>query len=151
MLSCDHASNAIPASLNNLGLAPKRLEDHIAWDIGAAAVTRGLSEILRAPAILAKYSRLVIDLNRDPNDPTAIPAVSDQTPIPGNQNLAAPDRASRRQDLYDSYHHHLADLLSRRRSARVSPVLFSIHTFTRQMTGEARPDPSGCYGTGVLE
>ena len=139
VLACDHASNAIPASLNNLGLAPARLQDHIAWDIGAAAVTRRLSEILQAPAILAKYSRLLIDLNRDPDDPAAIPTVSDQIPIPGNQNLVDHDRASRKHDLYDPYHHHLADLLSHRRSRGVSPGLFSIHTFTPHMTGEARP------------
>ena len=139
VLACDHASNAIPVSLNNLGLAPTRLEDHIAWDIGAAAITQRLSEILRATAILAKYSRLVIDLNRDPNDPAAIPAVSDQTLIPGNQNITTLDRASRRADLYDPYHHHLADLLARRRSTGVSPALFSIHTFTPHMTDEARP------------
>ena len=139
VLACDHASNSIPVSLNNLGLAPARLQYHIAWDIGAAAVTRRLSEILQAPAILAKYSRLVIDLNRDPNDPEAIPVISDQIPIPGNQNLAAPDRLSRKQDFYDPYHQRLADLLSHQRSAGVSPGLFSIHTFTPHMAGEARP------------
>ena len=55
VLACDHASNTIPASLNNLGLAPANLQGHIAWDIGAAAVTRRLSEILQAPAILARF------------------------------------------------------------------------------------------------
>ena len=139
VLACDHASNTIPASLNNLGLAPANLQGHIAWDIGAAAVTRRLSEILQAPAILARFSRLVIDLNRDPNDPASIPIVSDQTTIPGNQNLAAPERASRKQDLYDPYHERLADLLSHQCSAGVSPGLISIHTFTPHMTGEARP------------
>ena len=139
VLACDHASNTIPASLNNLGLAPANLQGHIAWDIGAAAVTRRLSEILQAPAILARFSRLVIDLNRDPNDPASIPIVSDQTTIPGNQNLAAPERASRKQDLYDPYHKNLADLLSQQRSAGVSPGLFSIHTFTPHIAGEARP------------
>ncbi|MFO1060300.1 MAG: N-formylglutamate amidohydrolase [Dongiaceae bacterium] len=43
LLTCDHASNFIPASYGGLGLAPADLARHIAWDIGAAAVARHLS------------------------------------------------------------------------------------------------------------
>jgi len=65
VLVCDHASNRIPGALANLGLPATHLERHIAWDIGAGAVTRILSERLRANAVLGGYSRLVVDLNRD--------------------------------------------------------------------------------------
>lgn len=36
LIVCDHASNAIPRSLENLGLDPDHLEQPIAFDIGAA-------------------------------------------------------------------------------------------------------------------
>ena len=60
---CDHASNFIPAELDDLGLPASELARHIAWDIGAAGVTEALSEIVDAPAILSSSSGLVIDCN----------------------------------------------------------------------------------------
>ena len=64
LLVCDHASPAIPETLNDLGLDAGALGRHVAVDIGAADVTRALSRRLDAPAVLAGYSRLLIDLNR---------------------------------------------------------------------------------------
>ena len=57
VLVCDHASNSVPISLGALGLGAGELDHHIAWDDGAAAVTRRLSERFDAPAVLAGYSR----------------------------------------------------------------------------------------------
>ena len=64
VLICDHASNRIPQLLGTLGLGPEASMDHIAWDPGAAAVARVMSELLDAPLVLSAYSRLVIDNNR---------------------------------------------------------------------------------------
>ena len=64
ILISEHASNHIPDEYNNLGLSKELLELHIAWDIGIGQVTRNLSEMLDAPAILARFSRLLIDANR---------------------------------------------------------------------------------------
>jgi len=66
LLVCDHASNVVPSALGTLGLSDDTFERHIAYDIGAAAVTRGLADRLDASAVLAGYSRLVIDVNRPP-------------------------------------------------------------------------------------
>ncbi|CAN5256252.1 hypothetical protein BH09PSE2_BH09PSE2_03210 [soil metagenome] len=76
-----------------LGLSADVMERHIAWDIGAAGVSDRLGAALGAPVIRQRYSRLVIDCNRDPSRADAIPAVSDKTPIPGNVELAEADRA----------------------------------------------------------
>src|SRR6185437_9032819 len=73
LLTCDHASRIVPAALDRLGLTEVVLAQHIGWDIGAAAVTRRLAPLLDAPAVLAGYSRLVIDCNRHPDDPSSIP------------------------------------------------------------------------------
>ncbi len=64
LLLCDHASNAVPPDLDNLGVAAPHFERHIAYDIGAAAVTRALARRLGAPALLTTFSRLIIDPNR---------------------------------------------------------------------------------------
>src|SRR5688572_12478901 len=39
IILCDHASNAVPPELGDLGLPAAEFQRHIAYDIGAAAVT----------------------------------------------------------------------------------------------------------------
>ena len=41
---CDHASNFIPKSYNNLGLPSKVLNSHISWDIGAKDLCKKVSK-----------------------------------------------------------------------------------------------------------
>ena len=72
LIICDHASNAIPPGYGALGLPRGALDRHIAYDIGAAEVTRALAAQLGAPAVLSTYSRLVIDPNRGLDDPTLV-------------------------------------------------------------------------------
>src|SRR3546814_11286130 len=57
VLICEHASNHIPAEYDGLGRDAETLHDHIAWDIGAAAVTRALSRKLDAVAFLGTLDR----------------------------------------------------------------------------------------------
>ena len=45
LLLCDHASNALPAAYGTLGLTPEDLSTHIAYDIGAAEMTRRLASV----------------------------------------------------------------------------------------------------------
>ena len=139
LLTCDHASNAVPRSLAGLGLAAGALEQHIAWDIGAAAVTRHLARALAAPAVLSGYSRLVIDCNRDLDDPSSIPETSDGIAVPGNRRLAPEARAARRQSCFEPYHHAIAARLDALLAAGSVPALLSIHSFTPVMNGVARP------------
>ncbi len=139
LLTCDHASNVVPRSLAGLGLAPEALEQHIGWDIGAASLTRRLACALRAPAILSGYSRLVIDCNRDPGDPSSIPEASDGIPVPGNRQLAPEARAARRRTCFEPYHQAIAARLEALLAAGNVPVLLSIHSFTPVMNGVVRP------------
>ena len=139
LLTCDHASNAIPRALGDLGLPSAAQRQHIAWDIGAAAVTRLLAEALDAPALLTGYSRLVIDCNRDPGDPTSIPAVSDGVAVPGNRNLPEAARAARHAACFRPYHSAIAARLDALLAAGTPPALLSIHSFTPVMAGVARP------------
>ena len=140
VLICDHASAAVPASLRCLGLPDCELLRHIGWDIGAAAVARGLADRLDAPALLAGYSRLVIDLNRPPGDPTSIPAVSDGTAIPANRDLSDTAVQARIDDLFWPYHHAVTEAIGRQwRHSGKPPVLIAVHSFTPEMNGFRRP------------
>jgi predicted N-formylglutamate amidohydrolase len=145
LVVCDHASRAFPRSLNRLGLPELPSWQHIAWDIGAAELARGISSALDAPAVLAGYSRLVVDCNRRPDDPEAFREVSDGWMIPGNQSLTDAERRVRLGSLFDPYHEAIAAMLGAFRARDVVPLLVSVHTFTPVMGGEPRP-----WHVGVL-
>jgi predicted N-formylglutamate amidohydrolase len=128
LLICDHASNLVPAGIN-LGIDAALLDKHIAIDIGAAPLTRALAARLQAPAILATASRIVIDLHRQPDHPSLIPATSDGHAIPGNEAVDRLDRISR---FHAPYHRAIAALI---RTEQPS-LLASIHSFTPRLESD---------------
>ncbi len=139
LLICDHASSAIPAALGDLGLDAGQRRRHIAWDIGIADVTRRLAEKLDAPAVLSGYSRLVIDCNRQLDDPSSIAQESDDVPVPGNRGLGPADRRARAEACFWPYHHAISAQIRRMRAAGRAPLLLSLHSFTPVMQGFERP------------
>ncbi|WP_095090615.1 N-formylglutamate amidohydrolase [Mesorhizobium sophorae] len=135
LLVCEHAGQAIPAALGDLGITREALDDHIGWDIGAAAVVRLLALRLDAVAVLQSYSRLVIDCNRPPEAPDAIPSVSDGKTIPGNQEIALTDRFLRTAQIFEPFHAEIG----RRLDSGRHTVAISVHSFTPRMNNVARP------------
>lgn len=144
VLTCDHASNHVPDEINggDLGLPPADMQRHIAYDIGAAGVTRHLAKLLDSPAIFSKFSRLVIDPNRGEDDPTLLMKLYDGTIIPGNRHADEAERERRLDLLYRPYHAAYRDLVA----ARPAPVICAVHSFTPQLRGRA-PRP---WEIGVL-
>jgi len=138
LLVGDHSGAAIPASLDRLGLPASALERHIALDIGVAALGARLAEALGATFIAQRFSRLVIDCNRDPSVPSAMPEVSETTPIPGNVGLSAVDRAARVAAIFTPYHTRIAALLDARAAAGRRTVFVAMHSFTPVFKGESR-------------
>ena len=104
LLIADHAGQAVPARLRDLGLPRAELDRHIGWDIGIAGVTARLAERLDACAILQAYSRLVIDCNRPLDAPGSIAMASDGTVVPGNAGLDAQQRRQRVEEIFVPYH-----------------------------------------------
>ena len=145
VLVCEHASRYIPAVLNSLGLDDAALRSHIAWDIGAEAVSRRLSRLLDAPLVLQRYSRLVHDCNRPPQSPDAIPEISEVTVVPGNRCLSDAERSARVEQIYKPFHDMVGAVLERRRASGPAPVLVTIHSFTSLYKGIERP-----FELGVL-
>lgn len=141
LLIADHASNSVPPGVE-LGIDPILLDNHIAIDIGTAALTEVLADQLAAPAVIATVSRLVIDCNRDPEVAGSIPTASDGHVIPGNLGLSLAERELRTSAIHASYHAAIAEEILRRRPA----LLVSIHSFTPALEtarGLARPWPVG--------
>jgi predicted N-formylglutamate amidohydrolase len=139
LLLGDHAGNRVPERLAGLGLPPAKLDRHIGWDIGVAALGRRLSASLDAPFIEQRYSRLVIDCNRRVDSPDSIPAISDGTAIPRNAEITPADRRRRVDAVYRPYHDAIAALLARRDAGGLRSIVVSLHSFTPVMQGAARP------------
>lgn len=139
LLTCDHASNAFPMSLGDMGLNDAERSMHIAWDIGAAEVSRRLSELLDACCILHNYSRLVIDANRPPGSAQSIITLSERTRIPGNEALSEDQVSAREQTVFWPYHERIRAELDRRASAGRPTLLVSVHSFTPVYHDFVRP------------
>jgi predicted N-formylglutamate amidohydrolase len=138
LLTADHAGRLIPRRLGRLGLHDSDLDRHIAWDIGIAHVTEHLSAALDATAVLQTYSRLVIDCNRHPSVPSAMPEISETTHIPGNVGLSEADRVARVRAIFTPYHARITALLNARLAAHRRTVLVAMHSFTPVFKGESR-------------
>lgn len=135
----DHAGREIPVRLGTLGLPASMLETHIAWDIGVDALGEVLSAQLDATFIGQRYSRLLIDCNRDPGRLDSVLTESDGVKIPGNRGLSAVDMATRRTEIFDPYHSLIATHVARRRDAGRPTIIFALHSFTPSLGGVARP------------
>jgi predicted N-formylglutamate amidohydrolase len=136
---CDHASNGLPVEYGSLGLSADLFETHIASDIGAAEVTRTLASEFGATAIMARWSRLLIDLNRGPDDPTLVMKLSDGSIIAGNASADATEVERRIETYYAPYHDAVSQEIAALRNLGRIPVIFSIHSFTPVWKGRERP------------
>ncbi len=144
LLTCDHASNRVPEWINggDLGICAEDMSRHIAYDVGAAGVTEALAEVMDAPAVLSRFSRLVIDPNRGEDDPTLLMRLYDGTIIPANRNADRDDLELRLNRLYRPYHAAYAALAA----AREDRVICAVHSFTPQLRGR----PPRPWQIGIL-
>ena len=145
LILCDHAENSLPGPYGLLGLRPEDLHRHIAYDMGAAGVAERLAEMLGAPALLSRFSRLLIDPNRGLDDPTLIMQISDGLIVPGNVGLDEKEVASRIALYYEPYHRAIERAVEAGLAAGKPPVIVSVHSFTQAWKGAPRP-----WSVGVL-
>src|ERR1700734_878669 len=129
LVICDHARNALPSAYGTLGLPPEAPERHIAYDIGAAWLTRRLAERLEAPAVLSTFSRLLIDPNRGADDPTLVMRYSDGAIVPGNARADADEIKFRRRRYWAPYRDAVHEQVETMMRAGHPPAIVSIHSF----------------------
>jgi predicted N-formylglutamate amidohydrolase len=139
LLIADHASNRVPEDLADLGLPAKEFGRHIAYDIGVEAVTRGLARRLGVPAVISRFSRLVIDPNRGADDPTLVMRLSDGAIVPGNARLDEAGRRARIDRFWRPYDRAIGRAIDAAFAAGRPPILFSLHSFTPIWRGRPRP------------
>ena len=134
VLLCEHASAAIPPEYDGLGLAEADRTSHAAWDPGARALSLALSQVLDAPAVASKVSRLVYDCNRPPEAASAMPERSELIEVPGNAGLTQVQRAARTRAVYDPFCAAVSRVLDARGP---DAVVVTVHSFTPIYFGQA--------------
>ena len=139
-LICEHAGRAVPGALGDLGIAAEEMDRHIAYDVGAEGVARGLAERLTSPLVIQRYSRLVIDCNRPYHACDCIVRESDGTVVPVNADLSDIDRYRRYEEIHKPLHDAISTALDERQAAGKPLVLVTVHSFTPVMraTGAVR-------------
>lgn len=144
VLVADHAGRAVPDEYGGLGLPAAEFDRHIAYDIGVEGVTRRLAELTGAPAVMAGFSRLLIDANRGEDDPTLIRQLYDGTIVPANYPMSETERRRRLDRYYRPYHDAVGAMIASVAAASgAAPFVFSVHSFTPQMQGRTRPWHAG--------
>jgi predicted N-formylglutamate amidohydrolase len=148
LLLCDHATAIVPPEVSggDLGIPEEDMGRHIAYDIGARGVTVALAELLDAPAVLTRFSRLVIDPNRGEDDPTLVMRLYDGTIVPANRAVDAGEVRRRLEAYHRPYHRAITARIAALEAADRAPALVAIHSFTPRLRGrDPRP-----WDVGVL-
>lgn len=143
VLICEHAANQIPPGWNDLGLSREQLASHHAWDAGAADLTRALSRLLDAPAVLSRVSRLFLDYNRPAYHPSQFPRDIDGVPVPGNADLTEAEIERRERLAFFPMRDAVDHIIAARETLTSGPVVIAVHSCEPEMDGIARPWPVG--------
>ncbi|MCJ8324859.1 MAG: N-formylglutamate amidohydrolase [Rhizobiales bacterium] len=143
LLLADHASAFMPSKYKQLGLDADQLSRHIAYDIGVQEFTIKLAKKLNIPAILGRFSRLLIDPNRGLADPTLVMRVADGKIIPGNKTIDEAGKMQRIAEFYTPYNDAVGQIIASFDEFKVKPSLFAIHSFTPFWRGHKRPTEVG--------
>lgn len=133
LVVCDHAGNAIAACLDGLGLPEEARTAHIAWDLHALPFAQALAAQLGATLVAQRYSRLVVDCNRQLHARDSMAAVSDGVVIPGNALLREHHREARAAEILQPYQGRIAAEIALRRPAPFS--IISVHSCTSRLQG----------------
>ena len=136
LLSCEHASARLPSPWSWLPEDLHLRGTHWAFDLGAAELTRELAEATFAPAILSRFSRLLIDPNRPEDSEMLIVAQAEAgAGVELNRAVDPAERALRIERYHRPYHAAVDESLASTRAE----ILLSIHSFTDRWDGVHRP------------
>ena len=134
LITVEHASNRLPAEAHGLGLAPKILDSHVAWDPGALALGRALHVQLGGELLIGEWSRLWVDLNRSETNPRVAPPKSFGVHVPGNVGLGREALRRRIEDCWCPFREQARRIVE----ASGHWVHIGMHTFTPDLGGESR-------------
>ncbi|MBL0927912.1 MAG: N-formylglutamate amidohydrolase [Phycisphaerales bacterium] len=131
VLSCEHGGRQVPRAYRRLFAGRGRLlASHRGWDPGAAELAAAFARVLALQPVVATTTRLLVDLNRSPDNPGRWSVIT----------AGLPEAARARIDReYHAPHRRAVERACRRAIARRGSVVhLSLHTFTPVRRGEVR-------------
>ncbi|MEM7433922.1 MAG: N-formylglutamate amidohydrolase [Myxococcota bacterium] len=134
VLTCEHAGSALPAPWSWPEADLRLIGTHWSCDLGADSLTRNLAEALGAPAVVSRFTRLLVDPNRPLDSDTLFRSEADGLPVELNTSITTADRERRIREYYQPYHAAATQMVQR----SDAEIVFGIHTFTRLYEGDAR-------------
>ena len=143
VITCEHASAALPPEVGTLGVHESVLASHVAWDPGAAEVARRLAESRGVQVELGEYSRLLVDLNRGADNPCVVPEVAFGVEVPGNRGLTLERRRERISRWHGPYWERVRARVRDALSAGARCMHVSVHSFTPELDPARRTFPIG--------
>ncbi len=143
VITCEHASAALPDEVGSLGLHASVMTSHVAWDPGAAEVARGLGAARRVPVEFGEYSRLLVDLNRGADNPFVVPEVAFGVEVPGNRGMTAEQLKSRVARWHTPYWERVRARVKEALGTAARCLHISVHSFTPELDPERRTFPIG--------
>lgn len=127
LVTCEHASNSVPASYAALfHNADRALDTHVGYDQGAVQLARAISRRLRVPLFEGGATRLLIDLNRSPGHRARFSGFTAHLPPADKKDIEA--------------RYYLPYRRAVEAAARAAgPVVHvSVHSFTPRLAGQVR-------------
>lgn len=134
-LTCEHASERLPDGHSWSPNDGRLVGTHWAFDLGARDLVFDLATAMGAPAVLSRFTRLLVDPNRPEDSDTLFRAEAEGAAVDLNRDIGGAERMRRIERFYRPYH----DAIDRRLATHAAPVLFSIHSFTPVYEGTIRP------------
>jgi predicted N-formylglutamate amidohydrolase len=131
IVTCEHATNAIPPNYKHLFEGAEGvLRSHRGWDPGAWEFAAALARQLNAPILGGTVSRLLVDMNREEENPEVFSVYT---------SVLSEDQRDWLLEKYHRDYRRKAELMldGPMRLGR-SVVHFSVHTFTPILNGVER-------------
>ena len=131
IITCEHGGNSFPKQFSALFSGQKELlKSHRGHDPGALDLAKKLAHGLRAPLFFSETTRLLIDLNRSPNNPKRFSEITGR--------LSATEKAVIRELCYQPYRTEVESGLSGIMRKTGLTLHISVHTFTPVLQGKIR-------------
>ena len=131
MLTCEHASNKLPAAFKS-AVPAEILKTHRAYDIGACSVFRKLVKFAKPEFYCeGKYSRLFVDLNRTITNKSAFSEYYEQL------DKATASKVKAQATAYWSEYRAAIEKFVKA-NAKKEIIHLGIHSFTPELNGKVR-------------
>jgi predicted N-formylglutamate amidohydrolase len=131
LVSCEHGGNRVPSQYAELfSEAGHVLATHRGYDLGALEVARAFGRRLGVTPFVATTTRLVVDLNRSPNNRNVFSSYT--------ESLTRAERDAALAVHYWPYRRAVEDAVASAVAAGDPVLHVSAHSFTPELRGEIR-------------